>query len=295
MEQIFLNVLNVVLPVLICAGIGYVLAITRAPFDNTVVGGIVSRVGYPTLIISHLSTTNIAVSTFVDVMTAAALAIAGFGILGLVALRAMQLPVRAFLTPLMHGNVGNIGLPITLLALGDAGMAYTMAFVVVVLISIFTVGMWIPAGAFSAKKLVTSPTIYAVAISLGLMATGYSLPAPVAKSFDILGGLSIPLMLLTLGHTLAGLRVQSLGRSVVLTMLHLGMAVLIASVLVWTFGFTGAERGAVILCCLMPSSVATYLFIDQHMPEYGPDVAGFILVSTLVTILVLPLALSYWI
>ncbi|WP_170754979.1 AEC family transporter [Ruegeria lacuscaerulensis] len=295
MEQIFLNVLNVVLPVLICAGIGYVLAITRAPFDNTVVGGIVSRVGYPTLIISHLSTTNIAVSTFVDVMAAAALAIAGFGILGLVALRAMQLPVRAFLTPLMHGNVGNIGLPITLLALGDAGMAYTMAFVVVVLISIFTVGMWIPAGAFSAKKLVTSPIIYAVAISLGLMATGYSLPAPVAKSFDILGGLSIPLMLLTLGHTLAGLRVQSLGRSVVLTMLHLGMAVLIASVLVWTFGFTGAERGAVILCCLMPSSVATYLFVDQHMPEYGPDVAGFILVSTLVTILVLPLALSYWI
>jgi hypothetical protein len=207
----------------------------------------------------------------------------------------MQLPVRAFLTPLMHGNVGNIGLPITLLALGDAGMAYTMAFVVVVLISIFTVGMWIPAGAFSAKKLVTSPIIYAVAISLGLMATGYSLPAPVAKSFDILGGLSIPLMLLTLGHTLAGLRVQSLGRSVVLTMLHLGMAVLIAAVLVWTFGFTGAERGAVILCCLMPSSVATYLFIDQHMPEYGPDVAGFILVSTLATILVLPLALSYWI
>ncbi len=295
MEQIFLNVLNVVLPVLICAGIGYVLAITRAPFDNTVVGGIVSRVGYPTLIISHLSTTNIAVSTFVDVMTAAALAIAGFGILGLVALRAMQLPVRAFLTPLMHGNVGNIGLPITLLALGDAGMAYTMAFVVVVLISIFTVGMWIPAGAFSAKKLVTSPIIYAVAISLGLMATGYSLPAPVAKSFDILGGLSIPLMLLTLGHTLAGLRVQSLGRSVVLTMLHLGMAVLIASVLVWTFGFTGAERGAVILSCLMPSSVATYLFIDQHMLEYGPDVAGFILVSTLATILVLPLALSYWV
>ncbi|MBO9410862.1 MULTISPECIES: transporter [unclassified Ruegeria] len=295
MEQIFLNVLNVVLPVLICAGIGYVLAITRAPFDNTVVGGIVSRVGYPTLIISHLSTTNIAVGTFVDVMAAAALAIAGFGILGLVALRAMQLPVRAFLTPLMHGNVGNIGLPITLLALGDAGMAYTMAFVVVVLISVFTVGMWIPAGAFSAKKLVTSPIIYAVAISLGLMATGYSLPAPVAKSFDILGGLSIPLMLLTLGHTLAGLRVQSLGRSVLLTMLHLGMAVLIASVLVWTNGFTGAERGAVILCCLMPSSVATYLFIDQHMPEYGPDVAGFILVSTLATILVLPLALSYWI
>ncbi len=294
MDHLFLNVLNVVLPVLICAGIGYVLAIIKAPFDNKVIGGIVSRVGYPTLIISHLSTTQIAVGTFLDVMMAAALAIAGFGLLGFVALKLMRLPVRAFLTPLMHGNVGNIGLPITYLALGDAGMAYTMAFVVVVLISIFTIGMWIPAGEFSPKKLATSPIIYAVALSLVLMATGTSLPQPVAKSFDILGGLSIPLMLLTMGHTLATLRIKSLRRAVLLTALHLLMAVVIASALVWTFGFTGAERGAVILCCLMPSSVATYLFIDQHVPEYGPDVAGFILVSTLSTILVLPLALSYW-
>ncbi|MGI9367544.1 MAG: AEC family transporter [Ruegeria sp.] len=295
MEHLFLNVLNVVLPVLICAGVGYWLAVIDAPFDNKIIGGIVSRVGYPTLIISHLATTQINVGTFLDVMSAAALAIAGFGVVGFAALKLLRLPVRAFLTPLMHGNVGNVGLPVTLLALGDAGMAYTMAFVVVVLISIFTVGMWIPAGNFSPRKLATSPIIYAVAVSLLLMSTGWSLPVPVEKSFDILGGLSIPLMLLTLGHTLACLKISSLGRAATLTALHLVMAVAIASSLVWLFGFTGAERGAVILCCLMPSSVATYLFIDQHMPEYGPDVAGYILVSTLNTVLVLPLALSYWI
>ncbi|WP_170476777.1 AEC family transporter [Ruegeria arenilitoris] len=295
MDHLFLNVLNVVLPVLICAGVGYCLALIDAPFDNKVIGGIVSKVGYPTLIISHLSTTKLAVGTFIDMMTAAALAVTGFGVLGFVVLKMLHLPIRAFLTPLMHGNVGNIGLPITLLALGDAGMAYTMAFVVVVLISIFTVGMWIPAGEFSPKKLATSPIIYAVIFSLILMSTGQSLPQPIAKSFDILGGLSIPLMLLTLGHTLATLRVNSLARAVLLTALHLVMAVIIASALIWIFGFTGVERGALILCCLMPSSVATYLFIDQHVPEYGPDVASFILVSTLTTIIVLPLALSYWI
>ncbi|MEX0328766.1 MAG: AEC family transporter [Ruegeria sp.] len=295
MDHLFLNVLNVVLPVLICAGVGYCLALIKAPFDNKVIGGIVSKVGYPTLIISHLSTTNLAVGTFLDMMAAAAMAVAGFGILGFAALKVMRLPVRAFLTPLMHGNVGNIGLPITLLALGDAGMAYTMAFVVVVLVSIFTLGMWIPAGEFSVRKLATSPIIYAVILSLILMATGQSLPQLIARSFDILGGLSIPLMLLTLGHTLATLRISSLGRAVLLTVLHLLMAVAIASALVWLFGFAGAQRGALILCCLMPSSVATYLFIDQHVPEYGPDVAGFILVSTLATIAVLPVALTFWI
>lgn len=205
------------------------------------------------------------------------------------------MPIRAFLTPLMHGNVGNIGLPITLLAFGSAGMAYTMAFVVVVLVSIFTVGMWIPAREFSPKKLVTSPIIYAVIISLVLITTGQNLPTPIAKSFDILGGLSIPLMLLTLGHTLATLKIGTLWRAGVLTALHLILAGIIASTIVSIFGFTGVERGTFILCCLMPSSVATCLFVEQHVPEYAPDVAGYILISTLTTIIVLPLALSYWI
>lgn len=280
---------------MICAGIGWWLAVAKAPFDNKIIGGIVGKVGYPTLIISHLSTTQIAVSSFLDMLAAATLVVAGFGVLGLLALKVLQLPVRAFLTPLMHANVGNIGLPITLLAFGDAGMAYGMAFVVVVLVSVFTIGMWIPAGTFSLKSLLTSPVIYAVILSLGLMVTGQTLPDPIEKSFNILGGMSIPLMLLTLGHTLATLKVGALWRSVVLTVIHLVMAVAIASVLVPIFGFTGVERGAFMLCCLMPSSVATYLFIDQHMPEYGPDVAGFILVSTLTTILVLPIALTYWI
>ena len=295
MEQLFLNVFKVILPVLICASVGYWLAAIKAPFDNKVIGGIVSRVGYPTLIISHLSTTKIDVSVFLTMMVASALAIAMFGVLGFVALKVLRYPVRAFLTPLMHGNVGNVGLPITLLAFGDTGMAYTMGFVVVVLISIFTIGMWIPAREFSPKKIATSPIIYAVVIALVLLSTGMSLPTPIAKSFDILGGLSIPLMLLTLGHTLATLKIGTLWRAGILTIVHLVLAIVIASSLVSVFGFTGVERGAFILCCLMPSSIATYLFIDQHVPEHAPDVAGYILLTTLATIIVLPLALSYWI
>lgn len=294
-EHVFLNVFNVILPVLICAGIGYLLAVIKTPFDNKVISGIVSKVGYPTLIISHMSINKVDVDIFLNIMAASALAIAAFGAFGFVALKALRLPVRAFLTPLMHNNVGNIGLPVTMLALGNIGMAYAMGFVVVVLTSVFTIGTWIPAREFSLRKLLVSPIIYAVLIALTLMATKTSLPQPIEKSFDILGGLTIPLMLLTLGHTLATLKIGSLGRALLLTILHLIMATLIASVLVGIFGFTGVEKGAFVLCCLMPSSVATYLFIDQYVPEYAPDVAGFILMSTLASILVLPLALTYWI
>lgn len=295
MEKLFEQVLNVVLPVLICAGVGYWLAWIKAPFDNKVIGGLVSRVGYPTLIISHLSVTKIDVNTFLGMMAASVLAVASFGAIGLMFLKLVRLPVRAFLTPMMHANVGNIGLPIALLALGSAGMAYTMAFVVVVLISIFTVGMWVPSGKFSLRELIGSPIILAVVISLALMTTGTQLPGPLAQSFQILGNLSIPLMLLTLGHTLATLKTGSLLRAIFLSLFHLAMGAGVGAALVQIFGFTGTERGALILCCLMPVSVATYLFIDQHQPEHAPDVAGFILVSTLMTVLAVPFALAYWV
>ncbi|MEM8630024.1 MAG: AEC family transporter [Pseudomonadota bacterium] len=290
-----LHIFNVILPVLICAGIGYFLAIRKVPFDHGMIGGLVKNIGYPTLVLSHLSTTNIAVDSFLSMMAASALAIGLFGVLGFAALKALRLPVRAFLTPMMHNNVGNIGLPITLLALGNAGMAYTMGFVVVVLVSIFTVGMWIPAGKFSWRSLLTAPIIYAVAIALILLATGQKLPAPIEKSFDILGGISIPLMLLTLGHTLSTLKVGSLGRAVLLTAVHLMMAVIVAYTVSLAVGLTGVERSAFILCCFMPSSVVTYLFIEQNVPERAPDVAGFILVSTLTTIFALPVVLTFWI
>lgn len=295
MENIFLQIVNVILPVVICASVGYLLAVRKVPFDHKVIGGIVKNVGYPTLIISHLSATKIHIDSFLLMLFASAAAIACFGLLGYVALRLLGLPVRAFLSPLMHGNVGNVGLPISFLALGNAGMAYTMAFVVAVLVSIFTLGMWIPAGKFSWRGLLTSPIIYAVALALFLLSTELSLPSPITKAFEILGGMSIPLMLLTLGHTLATLKLSSLGRAFVLTVLHILMAATVALLLTSVFGLSGVERSAFILGCFMPSSVATYLFIEQNFPEEAQDVAGFILLSTLATILVLPVILQYWI
>lgn len=293
LDSVFVNVVNVILPVTICAGIGYLLAVRQMPFDHGMIGGIVKNVGYPTLIISHLATTQIQIDSFLSMLAASFAAIVCFGALGLAALKLMRLPVRAFLTPLMHGNVGNVGLPITLLALGNAGMAYTMAFVVAVLVSIFTVGMWIPAGKFSWRGLITSPIIYAVVVALLLLSSGATLPSPISKAFDILGGMSIPLMLLMLGHTLATLKLSSLGRAVSLTLLHIGMAGVVAFALSWVFALSGVERSAFILCCFMPSSVATYLFIEQNFPDQAPDVAGFILLSTLSTVLVLPLVMQF--
>ena len=63
---------------------------------------------------------------------------------------------------MMLNNVGNIGLPVTALAFGDQGLAYSLAFVVVVLVGIFTIGIWLPMGKVTLGDLAKKPVIYAV-------------------------------------------------------------------------------------------------------------------------------------
>ena len=47
--------------------------------------------------------------------------------------------------------------------------------------------------------------------------------------------------------------------------------------------------------CLMPVSVSTYLWVEMYDLEDAPDVAGLILLSTVLTVFVLPLALAFWV
>ena len=295
MREMITNVSGVIVPVLLCVLVGYALAKLKLPFENKVIGSLVSTVGYPTLVISHLAGQHIELGLFLDILAASLAVVACFGVIGFLILKLLRLPVRAFLSPMMLNNTGNIGLPVCALAFGDEGLALAMGFVVVVLVGMVTIGIWLPMGKLSFGDLFKQPVIYAVVLALLLMATDSRLPQPVDEAFNILGGLTIPLMLLTLGHTLATLDVGALWRGFALAVLHLLMAAAVALVLSDLFALQGVARGVFIVQCMMPVAVATYIWIERYDPDEAPAVAGFIMISTMLSILVLPLVLTFWV
>jgi malate permease and related proteins len=295
MEQLLFHIGNVVLPIFLCVAAGFAIARFNLPFDKTVAGSLVANIGYPALVLSHLAAQHVSFGPFMQMLLAALVMVVAFGVISYVFLRLCGLSVRAFLSPMMMNNTGNVGLPVCALALGNAGLAYGLAFVVVVLAGLFTVGIWIPQGRVTASDLYKKPVIYAVVVAVALMATGTRLPLPLDHTFSILGGLSIPLMLLTLGYTLATLTVGTLWRGVYIAVFHLAMGMAVAYGIVHLLGLSGTERAVVVLMAVMPVSVAAYLWVDQSVPDEAPSVAGYILVSTLLTVVVLPPVLTYWI
>jgi predicted permease len=295
MELIFLKVVEVILPVLLCVGIGFLLAKVHQPFDRAMIGPLLANVGYPALVLSHLSNEGVKLSQFLTMMFAALCVLTSFALISIVFLKVVGLPVRGYLTPMMFSNVGNIGVPVSLLAFGSKGIDGALAFVIVVTIGVFSVGIWVPKGQVTFKSLLGSPLIYSFVIALILMATGMKLPQPIKASIDILGGLAIPLMLLTLGHLLSGLKFGMMGRGTCIALFHLVMALTVAYLLDRLFRFQGVERGVFIVMCVMPASVASLLFIEMYQPAESPGVASFVLISTLLAVVVLPVVLAFWV
>jgi malate permease and related proteins len=295
MREMIFNVSGVIAPVLICVLVGFALAKTKAPFEHNMVSSLVTNVGYPTLILSNLTANDALLDELLEIMLATAALIACFGGIGLAVLKLMRLPVRAYLSPMIFNNNGNVGLPVCALAFGDQGLALGMGCLVVMQLGLYTIGIALPRGKLDFRDLVRQPVIYAVVLGLVLMATDTDLPKPIASAFDILGGLTIPLLLLTLGHSLATLNVAVLSRGAVLAVVHLIMAAAVAFLLVWLFHLDGLTRDVFILQCMMPVAIITYLWVERYDPEEAPGVASFVLVSTILAAIALPLVLTFWI
>ena len=117
------------------------------------------------------------------------------------------------------------------------------------------------------------PIIYAVLLALVIMALELKVPDAAVNTAQILGGMTIPMMLITLGISLAKLRISSLGRSIGLSVLRLALGVSIGWLMAEALGFEGIERGVLIVQSAMPVAVFNYLFAQRYKTE-PEEVAG---------------------
>lgn len=282
---------DIIAPVLACAAIGFGWRKAGMPFDMAMVTQLVTNIATPALILSSLTKLTIDMASFGQMALAMSLALALFLALGWLGLRLAGLPAHTFLPAVALGNTGNLGLPLCLFAFGERGLALGIALFAVNSMAQFTLGQAITAGALSWGRLLRTPVIHALALALALMATKTTLPTWIANAVGVLGQMAIPLMLLALGVSLAGLGLGKirLTAAVAAARLLLGMAVGLFLGEVLTLD--AAERGTLVIQCAMPAAVFNYLWA-QHYGRDAASVAGVVVVSTALAFLFLPLVLA---
>jgi predicted permease len=287
----FITLINIIVPVIICAALGYGWQRTGKPFDTKMVTGLVTAIATPCLVIATLSRLRIDMSVFWDMAGAAVLAIVIFFVIAGIIIRIAGHSFATYGPVMAFANTGNLGLPLCLFAFGETGLALAIPVFAVNALCQFTIGNAISAGTFSPGQVARTPIIYAVAVALALLMTGTTLPKFLDNTLGVLGGLAVPLMLLALGVSLASLKVRELRRSLAYAVLRIIMGLAVGIGLTEAFGLNGAARGVLIIECAMPAAVFNYLWA-QHYDREPAAVAGVVFVSTLLTFAALPLIIS---
>ncbi len=282
---------SIVAPVFICAALGYLWARRGLPFDNAVITTLVYNVGGPCLILATFAKVELSAGALAEIAGASLAAYLGFAAVGFVALRAARLRMTSYLPAVIFPLTGSMGLPVCLFAFGEEGLAFALVFFAFGAIGTFTVGATIAAGSVSFGRIARSPVFYAVVLAVGLEIAHVDLPRWAFNTADLLGGIVIPSQLVALGLALSRLRVTSLGRSAALAMLRLGVGALVGWAVAEAFALGPVASAVVILQSAMPVAVSSYLFAQMYNRE-PEEVAGMVLVSTLLSFATLPLLLA---
>jgi malate permease and related proteins len=284
-------ILPAVVPVFITALIGYALARANRPFDTKTITFLVVSLGTPSLVFFNLARTTVSAGALAEIAAATAVAILFYLAVGAIAIKALGLKQRTFLPSLAFPNAGNLGLPLAFYAAGQEGLNFAIIIFAITSILNLTVGQAVAAGRGNWIAVMRSPILPAVALGLVFAYGGIPIPLWAANTLELLSGLTIPLMLLMLGTSLAKIQVTTFGRSGVLSIVRIGMGIVAGFALAAAFGFTGPERIAFVLQCAMPVAVFNYVFAQMYDNEPA-EVASLVVVSTLVSVFTTPLVLA---
>lgn len=281
------TVVPVLAPVLVSVSIGWVWARAGRPYDSALISQLVMGIGAPCLVVSTLGSVSLPESDFWLVGKVYVLVLALTAVAALLLIRLTRRSLRVYFPALVFPNVGNMGLPLCMLAFGQAGLALALAWFMLNSVLHFSVGQTVVSGQRAWVALVSNPIILSVFVAVAMVVGDWQLPVALQNSVELIGGLTIPLMLITLGVSLARLGVRHVGDALLFAVARLVIGLLAGWLVCEWLALEGVLRGIVLIQSSMPVAVFNYLFAERY--QQGPErVAGMVVVSTLLSFLLLP-------
>ena len=286
----FLTVLQIVAPVAALAMVGFLWVRSGRDWPVDFVSRLAMGIAVPALVFTALTRAEVAPQALAAVALAAA---AGYLILlaifwGMTG--AMRLDRRGLAAPLAFGNTGNLGLPLAFFAFGETGLTLAVVIFAVGITLQFSIGLWMMAGG-GPGRVAREPMLWASLAGALFLWQGWRLPDWLDTTLGLAGQMAIPLMLLTLGVALAGLRPARLPLAVGLSVIRLVVCLAVALGLAWAFAPDRLSFAVIVLQLTTPVPVTAYLIVARLGGD-GEAVAGLVLASTLLAVVSLPLALA---
>ncbi|NMF90909.1 AEC family transporter [Aromatoleum petrolei] len=285
-----IRIVSVLFPLFAVTALGYLVGRRMRP-DLSHVNKLNMEVFIPALVFAALANKEFRIAEFGSLAVATLLLVMGTGVAGYVLARLCGIAPKTLVPPIMFNNSGNLGLPLAVLAFGDAALAPAVVMFMVSNLLHFSFGAWLLDHRIKVWTVWRVPSVLATFAGLAIGIAGIEVWPPLMLAIKMLGDISIPLMLFALGVRFTDSRIGSLGLGLFAAVARPVAGMLLAFVLTLVFDLSGQERALLIVFGALPPAVLNYIFAERYHQE--PEVvASMVLIGNVAAVVFLPIALA---
>jgi len=288
--ELLQRIAQVIVPVFLVVGIGYVYARRQQP-DMTAFNRIVLDLLSPLLVYTALAGKDFQLREHLPLLAGGALLILATGAVAWLVARVARTEPRTLVPVVMFTNCGNMGLPLALLAFGPPGFGAAVALFSISNLLHFSLGSRITSSAATTRELLLSPLMLSSALGFASAWSGVRPPDMLFTGMKLLGDAMVPLMLFALGVRLTQLRRRDVPRGLLGAFARPLVGLALAVPLAWALGLEGMARAQLILFGALPPAVMQFLLAERYRQE--PErVAAMILLGNALALVFIPLGLA---
>ena len=286
----FERILGIILPVFLVVLVGYLYA-RRVKPDMTIVNRISMTILAPALIFSALASKDFNVGENLPLMLGSVGVVLGSGLLAWPFAKLLHADHRTFVPPMMFNNCGNMGLPLAVLAFGQAGFSAMVALFTISNLLHFTLGAWMIDHHARFGNLLRNPMVWSTFLGFGFALVHPPMPEWTSVGIKMVGDALIPMMLLSLGVRLYEVRWDDWHLGVVGGLVCPLTGIAMAALLSPLLGLDHQQQGLLILFGCLPPAVLNFMVAEQFKQEPA-KVASIVLIGNVLSVIFIPIGLT---
>ena len=290
MIKILFEVLSVIFPVISITALGYFWNKIGNTINQKEIIKFIAWVGAPCLVFDSLINLDSTYSIVSSIAFGAVIMIFGMLFISFALLKIYNLNIKTYINPMIFVNSGNIGITICLFAFGDIGLEIAIIYFATSSILNFTLGVSIWSGKFSPKILLKTPILFSVIIVILFHINNITVPSMIDNTISLLAGATIPLLLFSMGISLANIKLNIDFKIISLIILRSIIAIFLAYCVTIVLGLEGIVQNIIIMQALLPAALFNFLFASEHTNS-SLEVANYVMLSTIISILTISIFL----
>jgi malate permease and related proteins len=284
------RIIAIIFPVFSIVAIGYLYARYRRDTDMSSGNRINMDIFIPALIFDTLSASNYALSDYLLLTLGGAVVVLGSGLVAWPVARLMGYQWKTFVPPMMFNNSGNMGVPLIILTFGSSALPAAVLLFATENFLHFLLGQQMITQRWSIITVFRNPMILATILGIGVAVMSIPIPEFLRLPIHMLGQVSIPLLLFSLGVRMISIDLNDWRIGTVGALVCPLSGLLIGLLFVQLVPLEDSQVPILLLFSALPPAVLNFLVAERFNQE-PQKVASIVLIANFSSILVIPAVL----